>query len=199
MARKKVVAVNEKPGQKGQDVGYVRVSSADQNTARQLDGVHLDRVFTDKASGRDTARPQFQAMLGHVRDGDTLHVHSLDRLGRNMLDLLTTVQELTGRGVRVQFHKENLTFGGEENPMSTLQFQMMSAFAQFERAMIRERQREGIEKAKAAGVYKGREYALKPAQVAELRADVAGGMAKTAAAKKYNIHRASVYRYLESD
>src|SRR4051794_32821148 len=98
---------------KSQRVGYARVSSYDQNPERQLEHLCADRVFTDHTSGKDTARPQLQALLGYVRDGDTLAVHSMDRLARNLVDLRRLVQDLTARGVRVEFVKENLTFTGE--------------------------------------------------------------------------------------
>ena len=94
----------------GKRCGYVRVSSIDQNTVRQLDGVQLDRVFTDKASGKDTNRPQLKAAMEYLRDGDVLVVHSMDRLARNIADLLHTVETLNTRGVVVEFVKESLTF-----------------------------------------------------------------------------------------
>ncbi len=137
-------------------VGYIRVSSADQNVDRQLDGVALDKVFTEKLSGATTDRPQLQAMLEYVRDGDTILVHSIDRLARSLADLLKLVEDLTKRGVHIRFNKEQLEFTGEDNPTQHLMLSMMGAVAQFERAMIKERQREGIAKAKEKGVYKGR-------------------------------------------
>ena len=151
---------------KGQRVGYVRVSTLDQNTQRQLEGVSLDKVFTDKVSGRDTNRPQLQAALNHVRAGDILIVHSMDRLARNVEDMLRLVRELTGKDVSVEFVKENMVFtAGSDDPRSVLMFTMISAFSQFERALIKERQREGIALAKAKGnVYKGRKPALGPDQ-----------------------------------
>jgi DNA invertase Pin-like site-specific DNA recombinase len=82
-----------------QRIGYIRVSSLDQNAERQLDGLPLDKVFTDKASGKDTNRPQLQAALNHVRAGDTLVVHSMDRLARNVEDMLRLVREMNDRGV----------------------------------------------------------------------------------------------------
>ena len=121
----------------GQRVGYVRVSTLDQRTDRQLDGVELDRVFTDKASGKDVVRPQLDALLAFVRDGDTVVVHSMDRLARNLDDLRRLVRALTGKGVRVQFVTENLTFTGEDTAMATLLLSVMGAFAEFERALIR--------------------------------------------------------------
>jgi DNA invertase Pin-like site-specific DNA recombinase len=140
----------------GQRVGYIRVSSVGQNPARQLDGVELDRVFADTVSGKSATRPQLQAMLAYVRDGDTVIVHSMDRLARNLDDLRRLVRELTGRRVAVQFIKEQLTFTAADSPMVTLLLSVLGAFAEFERALIRERQLEGIALAKARGAYKGR-------------------------------------------
>jgi DNA invertase Pin-like site-specific DNA recombinase len=137
-------------------IGYIRVSSTDQNTARQLDGVTLDEVFTDKVSAANTDRPELQAMLRHVRKGDALHVHSIDRLARSLEDLLALVKGLIGKGVAVSFHKEQLHFTGEANPMQELMLGLLGSVAQFERALILERQKEGIAKAKERGVYKGR-------------------------------------------
>ena len=102
-------------------IAYIRVSSVDQNPERQLEGIQSlspDRVFTDKCSGKDTKRPQLEAMLSYVREGDTVVVHSLDRLGRNLDDLRKLVTELNGRGIVVQFLKENLTFTGEDSDSS---------------------------------------------------------------------------------
>jgi len=140
----------------GQKVAYQRVSSLDQRVDRQLDGITVARTFTDTVSGKDTDRPQLEAMLGFVRGGDTVMVHSMDRLARNLEDLRRIVRELTAKGVRVQFLTEQLTFTGEDTAMATLLMSVMGAFAEFERALIRERQREGIELAKKPGAYHGR-------------------------------------------
>ena len=140
----------------GQRIGYVRVSTLDQNEKRQLEGQVLDRVFTDKASGRDTARPELTELLRFARDGDTVVVHSMDRLARNLDDLRALVQGLTRKGVRVEFVKESLVFTGEDSPMANLMLSVMGAFAEFERCLIRERQREGVALAKQRGAYKGR-------------------------------------------
>lgn len=181
----------------GQRVGYVRVSTAEQNVERQLDGVELDKVFTDKASGRNRDRPQLERMLDFVREGDTVYVHSLDRLGRNVDDLRDIVTELTGQGVEVRIVKQSLTFTGDDaNPMNRLMLTMLGAFAEFELAMIRERQAEGIAKAKAAGKYKGRNAALSPDQATELRTRHAGGEGVAALAREYGISRQTAYRYL---
>lgn len=179
----------------GQRVGYQRVSSVDQNTDRQLDGVNLDKVFTDKASGKDTQRPQLAACLDYVRDGDTLVVHSMDRLARNLEDLRRLVRELTRQGVKVEFVKENLIFAGDDSPMNTLLLSMLGAVAEFERSMILERQREGIALAKAAGKYRGRKAALTDHQADELRARLAAGESVTALAKDFGISRQTVYNY----
>jgi len=152
---------------KGHRVGYVRVSTVDQNVERQLDGIELDRVFTDKASGKDTQRPQLQAALGYLREGDELFVHSMDRLARNAEDLLRVVRQLT-------------------------------AFGEFERDLIRERQREGIAIAKAKGVYKGRTKALKPEAITNLCEMAQAGMSKAELARTYGISRETVYAYLRA-
>lgn len=182
---------------KGQLVGYVRVSSVDQNEGRQLEGIDLDKTFTDKASGKDTKRPQLERALEFLREGDVLIVHSMDRLARNLDDLRSIVQKLTKRGVSVQFVKESLTFTGEDSPMATLLLSVMGAFAEFERSLIRERQREGIAIAKAKGdVYKGRKPSLSAERAADLRKRAATGENKAALAREFGISRAALYVYL---
>ncbi len=181
-----------------QRIGYIRVSTLDQNAERQLDGIHLDKVFTDKASGKDINRPQLQAALNHIRAGDVLVVHSMDRLARNVEDMLRLVREMNDRGVSVEFIKENMSFNaGGDDPRSILMFTMLSAFAQFERSLIRERQREGIALAKAKGtVYKGRKPALNAERVARLREQVAAGANRTKLAKEFGISRETLYQYI---
>lgn len=183
---------------KGQRVGYIRVSTVDQNTERQLDGVQLDKVFTDKASGKDTNRPQLQAAIEWVRAGDVLIVHSMDRLARNVEDMLRIVRELTGKGVSVKFAKENMTFdANSDDPRNTLLFTILSAFSQFERALIKERQREGIELAKAKGVYKGKQPKLSAEQLTRLRQLIDQGVPKSQVARNFSISRETVYRILK--
>lgn len=179
----------------GQSVGYVRVSTIIQNTSRQLDGIVLDKVFEDKASGKNTDRPQLTACMSHLREGDTLHVHSMDRR-RNLDDLRRIVKDLTGRGVMVEFHKERLTFTGEDSPMSNLLLSMLGAVAEFERSIILERQREGIAIAKSDGKYKGRKPLLNADQVQELIKRAASGEKKTALAREFGISRETVYAYI---
>lgn len=189
----------------GQKIGYVRVSSVDQNDARQLDGLVLDKIFTDKASGKDVHRPQLQALLSHVREGDHVYVHSMDRLSRSLKDLQEVVELLTARGVAVEFCKENLKFerpgnnsGGHTAAYSKLLLQMLGAVGEFERALIRERQREGIAIAKTKGVYKGRKSGLNAEMKLKLREMIASGISKTEIAKNLAISRASVYQYIKA-
>jgi len=181
---------------KGQRIGYVRVSSYDQNADRQLEGQKLDRVFTDKVSGKDTQRPQLQALLAYAREGDTIVVHSMDRLARNVDDLRRIVQNENRRGVCIQFVKENLTFTGEDSPMANLMLSVLGAVAQFERDLIRERQREGIALAKQRGVYRGRQKALTSEKVAELGSRARAGEKKARLAREFGISRETLYQYL---
>jgi DNA invertase Pin-like site-specific DNA recombinase len=180
----------------GQRIGYVRVSTLDQNEKRQLDGQVLDRVFTDKASGRDTSRPELTELLRFARNGDTVIVHSMDRLARNLDDLRSLVQGLTRKGVRVEFVKESLVFTGEDSPMANLMLSVMGAFAVFERSLIRERQREGIALARQRGAYRGRKKTLTPERAAELVQRAASGIPKSVLASDYGISRETVYQYL---
>ena len=183
---------------KGQRIGYIRVSAFDQNVDRQLDGLALDKVFTDKASGKDVNRPQLEAMLSFIREGDTVVVHSMDRLARNLDDLRKLVQLLTKRSIRIEFVKESLVFTGEDSPMANLMLSVMGAFAEFERALIRERQREGIAIAKQRGAYRGRKKSLSDDKVAELKQRVADGEQKAAIARDLGISRETLYQYLRS-
>jgi len=187
----------------GHIIGYARVSTVDQDTARQLEALNelgVDRLFEDRASGKDTNRPKLDEAMQYARAGDTLVVHSLDRLARNLVDLLRIVDDLTARGVTVKFLKENLAFtSSESDHLSKLMLQMLGAFAQFERSLIRERQREGIAIAKKAGAFKGRKQALTEEQIKNLVAlDTSQhGKNRSALAAKFGISRNSLYRYLD--
>ena len=179
-------------------VGYTRVSTIDQNLDRQLDGTPVDRVFADKVSGKNTHRPKLDELLDYVRDGDTVVVHSMDRLARNLDDLRQLVRTLTDRGVQVEFVKENLTFTGDDSPMATLLLSIMGSFAEFERALIRERQMEGITQAKKRGVYTGRKKAFTDQQIINIRERVAAGETKAALAREYGVSRETLYQHLRS-
>lgn len=180
-------------------VGYIRVSSVYQNTERQLEGLSLDRLFEDKISAKDTKRPALEECLAYLRTGDTLHIHSIDRLARNLRDLQDIVGGLTSKGIHIRFEKESLEFqaNGKTNPMTKLMLHMMGAFAEFERELILERQREGIELAKRAGKYKGRKRSLSDEQGQELRKRVEAGASKASIAREFGISRQVVYDYLK--
>lgn len=181
-------------------IGYTRVSTWEQNTARQLVGIPLDRVFEEKASGKNVdARPVLQEMLGFIRDGDELFVHSMDRLARNLKDLLSLVTTITDKGVTLHFVKENLTFEAKAKatPFNKLLLGLLGSVAEFERELILERQREGIAQAKARGAYKGRKP-IAPEKFKQAKALIAQGMTKEVAAKTVGIGRTSLFTYLRA-
>jgi DNA invertase Pin-like site-specific DNA recombinase len=182
---------------KGHNIGYIRVSSGSQNSERQLADIALDATFTDKASGKNTDRPELAKCLTHLRSGDKLHVHSIDRLARNLKDLQEIVGELKDKGVSIHFHKENLIFDASaSSPMQELMFQMLGAFAQFERTLIKERQREGIAAAQARGQKLGAPPKLSLSQVAEIKNLAVIGADKTKIAKQFGISRPTLYKIL---
>ena len=183
-------------------VGYVRISSLDQNPERQLEELNalkVEKIFMDKLSGKNIERPELQKMLSFVREGDTLVVHSLDRLARNLTDLLTMVQDLTGRGVSVRFLNEKLDFdaGKEASPVAKLMLSMVGAFAEFERSMIKRRQAEGIALAKERGVYKGRQRSVTE-QTKDVPTMIDLAVPLSNAVKKVGISRTTAYKYLNA-
>lgn len=178
-------------------IGYVRVSTIAQNTARQLEGIKLDKVFEDKVSGKSVERPAFQAMLDYAREGDTIYVHSMDRFARNLDDLRKYVNELTTDGVEVHFVKEGLRFSAEENHMSKLLLSVMGAFAEFERSLILERQREGIAIAKKEGKFKGKQSKFTKDDKLEIKKLVDAGNKITDIAKSYKTSRFTIYRLIK--
>lgn len=184
---------------KGSNVGYIRVSSNGQNTDRQLDGIQLDKVFTEKVSGDSTdKRVELQNCIEWVRDGDTLHVHDISRLARNLADLQELVKKLNNKGVTVKFHKECLTFeGGKDNPMNTLMLQIIGAIAQFEKSLINERQAEGIAKALQKGVKFGVDKKLDDSQIKAIKSQIEAGAGVTTLAKQYDVSRQTIYRMIK--
>lgn len=184
-------------------IGYVRVSTTVQNTDRQLDGEDLTVTFVDKASGKNADRPQLQALLaGNWPHGSVVVVHSMDRLARSLSDLLRIVEQLTSRGIHVQFVKEGKIFRGGDStdPMDMLMLSMLGAVAEYERTLIRERQREGIIKAKQRGVYKGsRPKITDPQIISQISTEFhALGVNKTRLAAQYGISRETLYRYAKA-
>lgn len=205
--QEQTIDIDELNIQKVQTIGYVRVSSTDQNTDRQLDSVALDRIFTDKMTGSTKDRPQLQAMLDYVRYGDTVMVHSLDRLARNFDDLLSIINQLAKKGVTFKSLQENITINGTNtSPIDTLILHIFGAIAQFNRSLIREAQREGIAKAKQKGVYKGRKSVLTDENIAQIETllaqrnssvDEYKKISHTDIAKQVGISKSSLYRYLD--
>ena len=185
----------------GQIVGYVRVSTLDQNPARQVEALgQVDRLFTDHVSGKSRRnRPALTECLNYVREGDTLRVASMDRLARSLTDLDAIVDELTSQGVRVDFVREGQVYGpGSADPVSQLMLHLLGALAEFERALIHERQAEGIAVAKKQGRYRGRKPALSGGQLARARRLVAEGVPKTKVAAQLGVGRSTLYRALRS-
>lgn len=182
-------------------IGYVRVSSVEQNEDRQvveIQKLNVDRIFIDKVSGKDTDRPQLQEMLSYIRQGDVLIVHSMDRLARNLKDLLCLVEDLVGKGVSIQFIKENLTFDAStDNPMSKMILSMVGAFAEFERNMIKSRQKEGIALAKARGAYKGRQREITDEEIRQIEELIKQGVPKAKIARSLGFSRGTIYNYIK--
>jgi DNA invertase Pin-like site-specific DNA recombinase len=180
------------------NIGYIRVSTVGQNTDRQLDGVVLDKIFTEKQSGKSASdRQVLQECIEWIRDGDILHVHSIDRLARNLADLQDLINRINSKGVAIMFHKENLTFTADStNSMSQLMLQLMGAFAEFERNIIKERQAEGIKQALSKGIKFGAEAKFNAPQIAEIKAKRERGDSVIELAKAYAVSRPTIYAVL---
>ena len=177
-------------------VGYRRVSTTDQRLDRQDLG-DCDKVFEDRASGKDRDRPGLAACLAYVREGDTLRCWSADRLARSLTDLLALVDDLTGRGVRVEFVKEGMAFDtADADPYARCLMQVMGAFAELERNLIRARQAEGIALAKQRGVYTGRRPALTPAEVAAARERRADGVTLARLVRDFGVSKSTMQHAL---
>jgi DNA invertase Pin-like site-specific DNA recombinase len=175
------------------NISYKRVSSVGQKTDRQLDGLVFDKEFSDKVSAGTTKRPGLEACLDFIREGDTLHVHSIDRLCRNLSDLQKIVTDLNENGIAIHFHKENLVFTGKNNAMNKLTMQLLGAVAEFEKALINERQLEGIAKAKVAGKHLGRSAALSTKQVEEIRTRKEAGEQVIDLSEEFGVSRQTIY------
>ncbi|UPW18080.1 recombinase family protein [Agarivorans sp. TSD2052] len=179
----------------GQNIGYTRVSTAEQSTLRQLHGLQLDIVFEDNISGSVKQRPGLDSLLAHIRTGDVVHVHDISRLARNTGHLLSLVELFLSKGVSLHFHRENLVFTADSSsPMNQLLLTLLGAIYQFERAMIRERQAEGIALAKMRGVYKGRKSTIDKDKIKQCR-DM--GLSYRDIARELDISLSSVQRALK--
>ena len=182
-------------------IGYTRVSTKEQNTARQLDGIALEQVYEDKISGVIKERPQLSICLQVLRAGDTLHVHSIDRLARSLRHLQEIVEDLTVRGVRVHFHAENLIFESDStNPMAMLMLHMLGAIAQFERSISKVRQAEGTAIAKLNGTRSGKPWGKQPLDMTRRGEAIElskSGANITQIAKAMKLSRASIYKLLQ--
>ncbi|CEP35426.1 recombinase family protein [Vreelandella alkaliphila] len=182
----------------GKHVGYIRVSTVGQNSDRQLDGIQLDKVFEEKVSGRNAgSRDILNLCLDYLREHDTLHVHSIDRLARNMSDLLSIVDDLVKRDVTVKFHSEGLTFAPQtDDPMASLMLHMLGAFAEFERSLIGQRRKEGLEAARKRGKQIGRRKSLSDEDLSEIAQKLSKGDSKSDLAKEYGVSRTTLYAAL---
>tara|TARA_R110001599_G_scaffold95594_9_gene247922 strand:- start:2724 stop:3305 length:582 start_codon:yes stop_codon:yes gene_type:complete len=182
----------------GKHVGYIRVSTVGQNSDRQLDGVQLDKVFEEKVSGKNAgSRDVLKLCLDYLREHDTLHVHSIDRLARNMSDLLSIVDDLVKRNVTVKFHSEGLTFAPQtDDPMASLMLHMLGAFAEFERSLIGQRRKEGLEAARKRGKQIGRRKSLSDEDLSEIAQKLSKGVSKSDLAKEYGVSRTTLYAAL---
>lgn len=175
---------------------YKRVSTADQNLARQLHGLEFDREYVEKVSGKNMNRPELKAMLLNIREGDEVHCHDMSRAARDVRDLLNIVETITNAGGSIKFHKENLEFKGgqDSDPFQSLMLNLLSSISQFERDLLLSRQREGIALAKKRGAYKGRQSKFTDDEFKQMREDFANTKNKAALAKRWGISRAYLYR-----
>lgn len=175
-------------------IGYRRVSSDGQNMDRQDLG-NVDKVFEEKLSGKSAKdRPALQSLIDYAREGDSVVVYSIDRLARDLRDLQNIIQTLNDKGVSISFMSERLTFSANaDDALAKLQLQMMGAFAEFERNIIRKRQAEGIAKAKARGKYKGGKRRIDREKVHQMHSE---GLSTYKIAEEMGISRMSVHRIL---
>jgi len=183
----------------GKRIVYIRVSTADQNPDRQLEGVQIDKKFIEYATARDTKRPQLQMMLDYAREDDMIIAHSMDRLARNLKDLKALIEGLVERRIQVHFVKENLTFThGKESAMSNLLLNIMGAFAEFEHAFILERTREGIAIAKKMGRYRCRGLKISGPRLDELKNELTNTRkTKCQISEDFGITRHTLYNYIK--
>jgi len=173
-------------------IGYIRVSTVEQNTERQLSDIKLDKLFEEKVSAKTTQRPKLQELLNYIREGDQVYVHDISRLARNIEDLHSLVNQITTKGCEIHFIKENLSFSSNQSDaVSQLLLSMLGAVYQFERSIMLERQKEGIEAAKRAGKYTGRKATIDNKRIKQLQSE---GYSIAQTAEMMNISKSSVQR-----
>lgn len=183
------------------NIGYKRVSTSDQSTARQLTGLELDRIYEDYASGATKDRPELKRCLDALREGDTLHVHSVDRLSRSLRDLLDIVEQVLKAGASIIIYSPRLGFSSQsEDHLQTFQLKLFALIGELERSMIRHRQREGISIAKKNGTRTGKPFGNQPLDIPKLRPIAIehskSGMNISQIARSMNLSRASIYKLL---
>ncbi len=181
----------------GQRIGYIRISTLDQAAQKQLDGITLNQIFTENSSAKDANRPELQEMIRFVKKGDTIVIDSMDRLAKTLDDLRSFVKIILSKGVSVEFVKEKLLFTIDDLPTANLMMSVMGAFIEFERAVVKECQREDIVLAKNRGAYKGRKRELSAETVAIIKKSIEEGKMKSEVAKAFGISRETLYRYLD--
>lgn len=177
-------------------VAYIRVSTEEQNEQRQIEAMQqypIERWFTEKVSAKDTNRPRLQELLDYVRDGDIVHIHDFSRLARSVKDLLEVVERLNAKGVALVSNKESVDSG---TPTGKLMLTMIGAIAEFERANLLERQREGIAIAKRAGAYRGRKAVTVPDFAQHYARYLRREISKSALAKELGISRPTLDRLI---
>lgn len=181
----------------GKRIGYIRVSSLDQNPDRQLEGIQLDKRFVDYATGKNMDRPQLIALKGYAREEDIVIVHSMDRIGRKVKDILNLVDYFLDNGIQVQFLKENLNFTSKTDPVANCILTIFAAVAEFEYSLIKERQLEGIAIAKKLGRKNGRPKSFKDEHIEEVKRQLENGKPKTKISKDMGVSRFTLYKYLK--
>jgi len=181
----------------GKKIGYIRVSTTDQNPDRQLYEIALDKKFIDYASGKNINRPKLNELLEYVREDDIVIVHSMDRLARNVKELLQLIDSLNSKKVEVHFVKENMKFTGSDDHMSRLILTVIGAIAEFERQQILERQLEGIAQAKIQGKYKGSTSKMTSEIIDKIKEKLTTRKSKSLIAEELGISRFTLYRYLK--
>lgn len=181
----------------GKRIGYIRVSTVDQNPDRQLEGIELHKKFIEYASGTNIKRPQLESMLEYAREDDIIIVHSMDRLARNVKDLRSIIDHLISRSIQIQFIKENLIFKNGECSISNLLLNILGAVAEFEHSIITERRNEGIAIAKKQGKYKGRKKIFDKNKMEQLKLEMQTRKTKSEIALNLGVSRFTLYKALK--